>query len=99
MKRKKEEEEEEEEEEEGKHQVANRDRENERERVTWVSQNVYATVWGTWWCGTSTKFLTFQFFYCYIQLSPRCARMKIRKFFLLFVEIIVKIRMCSFLIC
>ena len=21
-------------------------------------------VWGTWWCGESTKLLTFQFFYC-----------------------------------
>ena len=73
--------------------------ERERERVTYMRQNVSTTVWGTWWCGTSTKFLTFQFFYCYIQLSPKCARMKIRKFFLLFVEIIVKIRMCSFLIC
>ena len=23
-----------------------------------------AIVWGTWWCGESTKLLTFQFFYC-----------------------------------
>jgi len=49
----------------GKHQVANRDREQERvrEKVTCARQNVFAIVWGTWWCGTSTKLLTSQFFY------------------------------------
>ena len=36
--------------------------ERERERVLCVRQNVFATVWGTWWCGTSTKFLTFSIF-------------------------------------
>ena len=33
-----------------------------RERDTCVRQNVFAILWGTWWCSTSTKFLTFQFF-------------------------------------
>ena len=68
----------EEEEEEGKCQVANGDRESERERVNYVRQNVSATMWGTWWCGTSTKFLTFQSFYCCVQVSPRCVGIKIR---------------------
>ena len=68
----------------------------ERERVTYMRQNVSTTVWGTWWCGTSTKLLTFQFFY-YCGTSHRCVGMKIRKKnSLLFVEIIVKISMCSF---
>ena len=60
MKRKKEEEEEEE----GKCQVANGDKDSERERDTYVRQNVSAIVWGTRWCGSSTKLSTFQFFYC-----------------------------------
>ena len=43
--------------EEGKCQVAVRER--ERERVTYMRQNVSAIVWGIWWCSTSTKLLTF----------------------------------------
>ena len=52
--------------------------ERARERVNYVRQNVSATMWGTWWCGTSTKFLTFQSFYCCVQVSPRCVGIKIR---------------------
>ena len=52
--------------------------ERAKERVTCVRQNVSATVWGTWWCSTSTKFLIFQSFYCCVQVSPRCVGMKIR---------------------
>ena len=29
-----------------------------------------AIVWETWWCGESTKLLTFQFFYCYGTNKP-----------------------------
>ena len=55
-----------------------------------------AIVWETWWCGESTKLLTFQFFYC-CGTSPRYVGMKIRIFFsLLFANVIVKIPMCSF---
>ena len=53
----------------------------ERERVICVRQNVSAIRWGAWWCGTSTKFLNFQFFYCCVQVSPRCVGKKIRIFF------------------
>ena len=35
-----------------------------RKRDTYVRQNVSTIVWGTWWCGSSTKLSTFQFFYC-----------------------------------
>ena len=55
--------------------------ERARERVTCVRQNVFAIVWGTWWYGTSTKFLTYQFFYCCVQVSPRCVGKKIRIYF------------------
>ena len=53
-------------------------------------------MWETWWCGTSIMFLTFQFFYYYVQVSPRCDRLKINFFSLLFIEVIVEIPMCSF---
>ena len=53
----------------------------ETERVTCVRQNVSTIVWETWWYGTSTKFLTFQFFFYCVQVSPRCVRIKTRIFF------------------
>ena len=47
-------------------------------------------------CVGETKFQTFQFFYR-VQVSPRYIEMKLKFFFsLLFVEVIVKITMCSF---
>ena len=77
LKRRRKKKDEEEEEEEGKRQVTNGDRESKRESHC-VRQNVSASVWGTWWCSTSTKFLIFQSFYCCVQVSPRCVGMKIR---------------------
>ena len=59
-------------------------RARERERVICVRQNVSALVWETCWCGTSTKFLNFLFFYNYLQVNLRCVGMKIRIFFIPF---------------
>ena len=75
---------------EGKCQVAER----ERERVTCV-RKIVSTRLQLYGRVGETKFQTFQFFYC-VQVSPKCVRMKIRIFSLLFVEVIVKILMCSF---
>ena len=43
--------------------------ERERESPMW-GKMFSATVWGTWWYGTSTKLLTFQFFYYYGTIKP-----------------------------
>ena len=43
-------------------QERERERERERESPMW-GKMFSVTVWGTWWYGTSTKLLTFQFFY------------------------------------
>ena len=82
----------EEKEEERKGQVLNGER--ERERVTCVRKIVSARLQ---LCGRvgEMKFQTFQFFYC-VQVSSGCVVMKIRIFYLLFVEVIVKIPMCLF---
>ena len=82
----------EEKEEERKGQVLNGER--ERERVTCVRKIVSARLQ---LCGRvgEMKFQTFQFFYC-VQVSSGCVEMKIRIFYLLFVEVIVKIPMCLF---
>ena len=71
-----------------------RERERERERVTCVRKIVSARLQ---LCGRvgEMKFQTFQFFYC-VQVSSGCVEMKIRIFYLLFVEVIVKIPMCLF---
>ena len=45
--------------EEGKHQVANGERERERDLC---EAKCFCTVWGTWWCNLSAKLLSFQFF-------------------------------------
>ena len=83
-------------EEERKGQVLNteRERERERERVTCVRKIVSARLQ---LCGRvgEMKFQTFQFFYC-VQVSSGCVEMKVRIFYLLFVEVIVKIPMCLF---
>ena len=84
----------EEKEEERKGQVLNGERERERERVTCVRKIVSARLQ---LCGRvgEMKFQTSQFFYC-VQVSSGCVEMKIRIFYLLFVEVIVKIPMCLF---
>ena len=71
-----------------------RERERERERVTCVRKIVSARLQ---LCGRvgEMKFQTSQFFYC-VQVSSGCVEMKIRIFYLLFVEVIVKIPMCLF---
>ena len=46
---------------EGKLQCRHRERESPMRAL---KAKCSAIVWGTWWCGESTKFLTFQFFYC-----------------------------------
>ena len=45
--------------------------ERERERVTCVKKNASTIVRETWWCGIATKFMTFHFFYCCIQVNTR----------------------------
>ena len=78
-------------------QRGERERERDTHTHTCMRKIVSAIVWETWWCSISTKFLTFQFFYYCVQVSARCVEMKIIIFFpLLFVEVIVKIPMCSF---
>ena len=57
------------------------ERKRERERVTCVKKNASTIVRETWWWGIATKFMTFHFFYCYIQVSARCVWMKIIIFF------------------
>ena len=47
-------------------------RERERERESCVKKNASTIVRETWWCGIATKFTTFHFFYCCIQVSVRC---------------------------
>ena len=72
-------------------QRRHRERKRERESHLREKECFYNCV-GDLWCGIATKFMTFHFFYCYIQVSARCVWMKIIIFFfLLFVEIIVKI--------
>ena len=45
--------------------------------------------------GISTKFLDLKFFFI-VQVSFRCGEMKIIIFFTFFVEVIVKMAICSF---
>ena len=56
----------------------------ERERESPVRQNVSATVWGAWWCGTHQQsFRLFNFSATVVQVSPRCVVMKMSPFYLL----------------
>ena len=66
-----------------KKKKANANVDRERESPTKALRaKCFAIMWGIWWCGESTKLLTFNFSIVVVQVSPRCVGMKIRIFFL-----------------